>query len=233
MIVLTELRRDVFEAPLITVKSSLQIHVDPFYALQVLVAHVALEAVLVAVVAVAEEVAVALAEDFGSGDGRVDAIPDRQDLADQGAQTQIPSAVAHVVASVEVGLGEVRRPLVDKDLCSHQTAVAGAAEPVVVGVHAAAADVDGVVVAELVVVQQSTHRAVTCIEHELRQHDGVLQPVLLLRGLCPRLLWLYDEPTIQPYSSIAFHCEESCVWGRSDPHLRWLAGVTSDRLILV
>ena len=182
-------------------------------------AHVALEAVLVAVVAVAEEVAVALAEDFGSGDGPVDAILDRQDLADQGAQTQIPSAVAHVVASVEVGLGEVRRPLVDKDLCSHQTAVAGAAEPVVVGVHAAAADVDDVVVAELVVVQQSTHRAVTCIEHELRQHDGVLQPAPLAREPYPQLLWLYDGPTIRPYSLIASHCEESCAWGRLGRHL--------------
>jgi hypothetical protein len=228
------MRRDVFEAPLITVKSSSQIHVDPFYALQVLAVQVGLEVVLDVVVAVEEEVVVALVEDSGLDDGRVDAKLDRQDLADQEAQIQSPSVVVHAVASAGVDLVEVRRLLVGKDLCIHQTAVAvvgAAAELGVVDVDAAAAadDVD----AGLVVARQSNHHAVTCIEHELRQHDGVLQPVLLLRELCPRLLWLCDGPTIQPYSWIAFHCEESCVWGRAELRLRWAAGETSDRLILV
>jgi hypothetical protein len=213
------LRRDVFEAPLITVKSSLQIHVDPFYALQVLVVHVAQEVVLAAVVAGEEEVAVALVEDFGSDDGQVDAIPDRRDLADQGAQIQDPSVEVHVVAFAEVDLGVVRRLLVGKGLCSHQiVAAAGAvaaeldavdvvdvgfadAVDAVGAVGAAgAAGADDVAGAELVVVQQSVLHAVTCIEHELRQHDGVLQPVLLLHELCPLLLLLYGGPTIPPYS---------------------------------
>ena len=172
--------------------------------------HVALVAVLVAAVAVAEEeAAVASAEDFGSDDGLVDAIRDRQALADQAAQTQIPSVVVHVAAFAEVDLVEVIRPLVDKDPCSHQTAAVGVAEPVVVGVHAAAAaaaDVDDVAAAELVVVQQSIHRAVTYIEHGLRQHDGVLQLAPLARELYLRLLLLYDVPTIQPCSSTVSHC---------------------------
>jgi hypothetical protein len=179
------------------------------------VVHVAQEAVLAAVVAAAEEVAVAWEVDFGSDDGQVDAILDRRDLASQGAQSQGPSVVAHVVAFVEVDLGVVGHLLVGKDLCSHQIVVAGAvaaeldavdvvdvgfADAVDAAGAAGAADADDVAVAELVVVQQSDLHVVTCIERELQQHDGVLQPVLLLHELCPLPLLLYDGPTIQPYS---------------------------------
>ena len=194
---------------------------------------VGLVVVLDVVVAVEEEVAAALVEGSGSGDGRADAILNRQDLADQGVQIQSPSAEERVAASAGVGLVEVGRLLVGKGLCIHQiaVAVADAVELGVVDVDAAAVadDVD----AGLVVARQSDRHAATCIEHELQQHDGVLQPVLLLREPCPRLLWLYDGPTIRPYSWIAFHCEESYAWGRAEVHLRWAAGEASDRLILV
>jgi hypothetical protein len=156
-------------------------------------------------------------EDSDSDDGRVDARLDRQDLADQGAQSQSPSVGVRVVAFVEVDLGVVRRLLVGKGLCSHRIVVAGAvaAELDVVGVvdvdvDADAADAadavdaadvdDAAAAAELVVVQQSNPHAVTCIEHELRQHDDVLQLVPLLHEPCPQLLWLCDGPTIPPYS---------------------------------
>ena len=173
-----------------------------------------------AVVAVKEEVAAASVEDSGLDDGQVDATLNPQDLADQEAGTQIPSVVVHVVASVEVDLEEVRRLLAGKDLCIHQIVVAVAdaafaAAAVDVDAVAAVADADADdVAAELVVVRQSNHHAVTCIEHELRQHDGVLQPVPLLLEPCPRLLWLYDEPTIRPCSLIVSRCEESYVSDR-------------------
>jgi hypothetical protein len=179
----------------------------------VLVVHVAQEAVPAAVVAVEEAVAVALVEDFGSDDGQVDAIPDRRDLADQGAQIQDPSVEVHVVAFAEVDLGVVRRLLVGKGLCSHQiVAAAGAVaaehdavDAVDVGFADAVdavgvADADDVAAAELVVVQQSALHAATYIEHELRQHDGVLQPAILLHEPCPLPLLLYGGPTIPPYS---------------------------------
>lgn len=73
--------RDVFEAPLITVKSFSQIHVDPFDALQVLVVHSVLVADLVAAVAEREVVVVALEVDLDQDDEQVDAIPGHQDLA--------------------------------------------------------------------------------------------------------------------------------------------------------
>jgi hypothetical protein len=138
------------------------------------VVHVAQEAVPAAVVAVEEAVAVALVEDFGSDDGRVDAIPDRQGLADQGAQSQGPSVGVRVVAFA-VGFADA----VDA-----------------VGV----ADADDVAAAEPAVVQQSDLHVVTCIEHELRQHDGVLQPELLLHEPCPLPLLPCGGPTIPPYS---------------------------------
>jgi hypothetical protein len=177
------------------------------------VVHVAQEAVPAAVVAVEEAVAVALVEDFGSDDGRVDAIPDRQGLADQGAQSQGPSVGVRVVAFAEVDLGVVRRLLVGKGLCSHQiVAAAGAVaaeldavDVVDVGFADAVdavgvADADDVAAAEPAVVQQSDLHVVTCIEHELRQHDGVLQPELLLHEPCPLPLLPCGGPTIPPYS---------------------------------
>jgi hypothetical protein len=174
------------------------------------VVHVAQEVVLAAVVAAAEVVAVALVEDFGSGGGQVDAILSRRDLGDRGVQSRSPSVEVRVVAIVEGDLVAVRRRWVGRDLCSHQIVVAGAvaAELGVDVVDVAgvdAADAVGVagaddVAAELVVVQRSDLHAATCIEHELQQHDAVLQLVPLLLELCPLLLWLYDEPTIQPYS---------------------------------
>ena len=82
-------------------------------------ARVDLEADPDVVVAVREEVAAASVEDSGLDDGQVGAILDPQDLADQAAQSQNPSAVVRVVASVEVDLEGARHPLVDKDLCIH------------------------------------------------------------------------------------------------------------------
>jgi hypothetical protein len=209
----------------------------------VLVVHVALEVALAAVVAAAEVVAVALVEDLGLDDGRVDAIPDHRDPVDRGVQSQDPSVGVHVVAFVEVDLEVVRRLLVDKDLCNHQTVVAGAvaAELGVDAVDVADVDAAGVagvagaddVAVELVAVQRSDLHAGTCIEHELQQHDVVLQLVLLLPELCPLLPWPYDAPTIQPYSSIASHYGGSCAWDRSEVHLPWVVRGTSYRLIQV
>jgi hypothetical protein len=207
------------------------------------VVHVALEVALAAVAAAAEVVAAALVEDLGLDDGRVDAILDHQDLVDQEVQSQDPSVGVHVVASVEVDLVAARRLSVDKDLCNHQTVAAGAvaAELGVDAVDVADADAAGAVgvagaddvAVELVAVQQLNLHAATCIEHELQQHDGVLQLVLLLHELYLLLPWPYDAPTIQPYSSIASHYEESCAWDRSAVHLPWAARGMSYPLIQV
>jgi hypothetical protein len=149
------------------------------------------------------------------------------------------------VASVEGDQGVGGRLLADKDQYSRQTVVAGAvvAELGVDAADVADADADAVgvvgvagagdVAVELVAVQQSDLHAATCTEHELQQHDGVLQLVLLLHELCPLLLWLYDGPTIPPYSSISSRSEESYAWGRLEAHLPWVARGTSYQLIQV
>lgn len=157
---------------------------------------------LAAAAAEREEAAVALEAALDQDDEQVDAILDHQDPGDQAVQNQSPSVVVRVVASVEVVLEEAGRLWVDKVLYSHQTADVAAGDAVNV-------DAD-VAVGGPVVVQQSNRRAVTCIAHGLRQHDDVQQPVLLLHALYLLLLWLCDEPTIQPYSWISSRCEEPC-----------------------
>lgn len=128
--------RDVFEAPLITVKSFSQIHVDPFDALQVLVAHQVLAVDPAAAVAGREEVAVALEVGLDQDDEQVDAILDRQDPEGRAVQTQNPSVVVRAEASAEVVLEEAERLWVGKVPYIRQIADVADAEDVDAGVAA-------------------------------------------------------------------------------------------------
>lgn len=160
-------------------------------------------------VAVAEMVEVAAVESevgFGLGGAPVDARLDHQDLEYRVVQSQGPSVEAHVEASAEVGQEEAEHLLVGKVPCSRRTAAVAEAVDVV-GEDADVAD-------EFAVVQQSIRRVETCTEHALRQHDDVQLLVLPVRVPCLLLPWLCGEPTILPYSSIAFRFWELCVSGR-------------------
>lgn len=164
---------------------------------------------MVLVVAVAETGEVAAVEwevGFDLGGAPADARLGHQDLECLVVQSQGPSVEAHVEASAEVGQEEAEHLWVGKVPCSHRIAAVAAVADVV-GEDADVAD-------EFAVVQRSIRRVETCTAHALLQHDDVQLLVLPVRVPCLLLPWLCGEPTILPYSSIAFRFWELCVSGR-------------------
>lgn len=180
--------------------------------------------VLVAVAEMGEVAAVESEVGFGLGGAPVDARLAHQDLECLVVQSQGPSVEAHVEASAEVGREEAEHLWVGKVPCSHRIAAVAEAVDVV--------DEDADVADEFVVARRSIRRVETCTEHALLQHDGVRLLVLLVRVPCLLLPWLCGEPTIPPYSSIAFRFWELCVSGRRPVLLLVLVPQVSCRQIL-